>query len=202
MKQPTQDDRLFKFQTGDVDRLPWLLMPIVAAAMVAQLFYQGRVWSCESGDYAAVWSSAVLSRHNSQHLFDPYTFTHILHGVLFYWLTTLIFPRMSAARRLLMAVALEAAWEVLENTNAVIERYREATISLDYFGDSITNSLGDVFSCAAGFLIARKLKFRLSLAFFIVTEIILLVWIHDSLLLNIVMLIYPIEAVKTWQMNL
>ena len=193
-------DNLFKF--GSIgDLLPWLSMSVVIILMVIQLFYQGRLWWCKSGDYA-LWSSAVLSRHNSQHLFDPYTFTHILHGVLFYWISTLIFPKTSAVWRLSAAIAAESAWEVLENTNTVIERYRAATISLDYFGDSIANSLGDVLSCATGFFAARKLKLWLSLAFFILTEIILLFWIHDSLLLNIIMLVYPIEAVKTWQINL
>ena len=176
-------------------------MAAAVLLMTVQLFYQGRVWWCRSGDLAP-WSSAVLSRHNSQHLFDPYTFTHILHGVLFYWILILIFPKMPAVWRLLIALAAEGAWEVLENTNAVIERYREATISLDYFGDSIVNSLGDVFACAIGFVLAQKLKLWFSLAFFILTETVLLFWIHDSLLLNILMLIYPLDAVKQWQMNL
>lgn len=181
--------------------MPWALMFAAALLMVFQLFYQGRIWWCRQGDYA-LWSSEVFSSHNSQHLFDPYTFTHILHGVLFYWIATLIFPKMSSAWRLLIAIAVEGAWEVLENTNAVIERYREATISLDYYGDSVANSLGDLFACAVGFVIAQKLKLWWSLAFFIVTEIVLIFWIRDSLLINIVMLIYPLDAVKNWQMNL
>jgi hypothetical protein len=198
MKAP--QDSLLKLNSAK-DALPWLLMLIIISLMIAQLFYQGRVWWCKSGDYA-LWSGAVLSRHNSQHLFDPYSFTHVLHGILFYWLSTLIFPKMTAAWRLLIVVAVEDAWEVLENTNMVIERYRAATISLDYFGDSVANSLGDVLSCTAGFLISRRIKLWWSLALFLATEIVLLFWIHDSLLLNIVMLVYPIEAVKTWQLNL
>jgi hypothetical protein len=195
-----ETENLFTFNSRR-NLIPWLLMAFVILLMTVQLFYQGRVWWCQGGDLAP-WSSAVWSQHNSQHLFDPYTFTHILHGVLFYWISTLIFPKMPPVWRLLIAVAAESAWEILENTNAVIERYREATVSLDYFGDSVANSLGDVFACAVGFVVAQKLKFRLSLAFFILTEIILLFWIRDSLLLNILMLIYPLEAVKQWQMNL
>lgn len=193
-------NRFFKFDSAK-DYLPWSLAFAAVAAMVFQLFRQGRVWWC-AGDSYTLWSGAVLSRHNSQHLFDPYTFTHILHGVLYFWIATLIFRKMPLAWRLLLAIAAECSWEVLENTNMVVERYREATISLDYFGDSVANSLGDVVSCAFGFILAWKIKFRWSLAVFAVTEIILLVWIHDSLLLNILMLIYPIEAVKTWQMSL
>lgn len=196
----TKSNNSFKFDSVR-DFLPWLLMLVVVAWMVFQLFYQGRVWWCKDDAYT-LWSGAVLSRHNSQHLFDPYTFTHILHGVLYFWIVTLVFRKMPLAWRLFLAILVECAWEALENTNMVIERYRAVTISLDYFGDSIANSLGDVLSCAVGFVIAQKIKLWWSLAFFIIVELVLLFWIHDSLLLNIIMLIYPIEAVKTWQMNL
>jgi Protein of unknown function (DUF2585). len=181
--------------------LPCILIFLCPLAMAFQLFYQGRIWWCGQGD-SAIWSGDVISSHNSQHLFDPYMFTHILHGVLFYWIMALVFPKMTAVRRLLIVVAAESAWEVLENTNAVIERYRAVTISLDYYGDSVANSLGDLFACAVGFIIAQKLKLWLSLVFFIAIELILIFWIHDSLLLNIVMLVYPVESVKEWQMNL
>jgi hypothetical protein len=195
-----KSNNLFKFDSAR-DFLPWLLMLGAVALMVFQLIHQGRIWWCR-GDAYTPWSGAVLSRHNSQHLFDPYSFTHILHGVLYFWITTLVFKRMPVAGRLFLAVLIECSWEVLENTNMVIERYRAVTISLDYFGDSIANSLGDVLNCSVGFLIARKIKLWWSLAFFVLTELILLFWIHDSLLLNIIMLVRPIEAVKTWQMNL
>jgi hypothetical protein len=199
-KIETKSDRLFSFNSAG-DYLPWLLMLVVVALMVFQLFYQGRVWWCRDDAYT-LWSGAVLSRHNSQHLFDPYSLTHILHGVLYFWITSLIFRRMPIVWRLLLAVLVECSWEVLENTNMVIERYRAVTISLDYFGDSVANSLGDVLCATTGFVVAKKLKLWWSLAFFVVAELILLFWIHDSLLLNIVMLVYPIEAVKTWQLNL
>jgi hypothetical protein len=99
-----------------------------------------------------------------------------------------------------MAVAIEAIWEVAENSAFVIERYRAETISLDYFGDSIINSLSDILCCATGFVIAYRLKFWKSLALFLATEVILIAWIRDSLLINIVMLVHPIEAIKQWQM--
>ena len=100
-----------------------------------------------------------------------------------------------------MALALESVWEIIENTNTVIERYRVATASLGYQGDSIVNSLGDIFCCAIGFLIARKLGWRRSILVFIAVEALLLVWIRDSLLLEIIMLVHPINAIKAWQMG-
>lgn len=196
----SESEKLYKFDSAK-DFLPWSLIVVVIVLTTLQLYFQGRIFWCKQGDYA-LWSSAVLSAHNSQHLIDPYTFTHILHGVLFYWIATLIFPKMSPVWRLLIAVAVEGAWECLENTNLVVERYREATISLDYFGDSIINSFGDIVACIIGFLIASKVKFWHSLVFFIVTEIILIYWIHDSLLINIIMLIYPIDGIREWQNNL
>ena len=180
------------------DYLPWILIFAAVALAVVQLRLQGRVWWCQAGDYAP-WSWAVLSAHNSQHVIDPYTFTHILHGILFFWLTSLIFGKLPLAWRLLIAISVECLWEVVENTDMVIRRYREATISLDYFGDSVINSLGDILSFGFGFWLAYKLRFWLSLVFFVLVEIVLLLWIRDSLVLNIIMLIYPLEAIKKWQ---
>jgi hypothetical protein len=99
-----------------------------------------------------------------------------------------------------IAVLVESSWEMAENSSYVINRYREETISLDYFGDSIINSLSDIICCATGFAIAYKLRFWRSLALFVVTEIALIFWIHDSLIINIIMLLYPIEAIKNWQL--
>ena len=95
---------------------------------------------------------------------------------------------------------MEAAWEVFENTEFVIQRYREETAALGYNGDSIFNSFGDILTCIAGFMIAQWLGFKRSVLVFIVTELVLILWIRDSLLLEIFMLIYPIESLKAWQM--
>jgi hypothetical protein len=180
------------------DYAPLILIFAVAALTAFQLWRQGRVWWCQAGDYSP-WSWEVMSRHNSQHIIDPYTFTHILHGILFFWIASLIFGKLSLAWRLLIAISVESVWEVVENTNMIIQRYREATISLDYYGDSIINSLADILSFSFGFRLAYKLRFWLSLAFFVVVEIVLLLWIRDSLILNIIMLIYPLDAIKKWQ---
>lgn len=189
---------LFNFETRK-DYLPWLLMLCAFAVAVIVENFEGRVWWCQAGDYLP-WSWDIWSRHNSQHLVDQYSFTHILHGLLEFWLIGLVFRRVPLAWRLLIAVMIESTWEIAENSSYVIERYRTATISLDYFGDSIINSLSDITACATGFVIAYKLRFWRSLALFVVTEIVLIFWIHDSLLINIIMLIYPVEAIKAWQM--
>ena len=120
-------------------------------------------------------------------------------GLLLVVMRFLIKRDLATAWRLLIVIAMEAVWEILENSNAVIDRYRATTAFLGYRGDTVVNSLGDILCCGVGFLIARKLGWLRSLPIFIATEIVLLFWIRDSLLLEIVMLIHPIEAIKTWQ---
>lgn len=183
-------------------RMPWVAMVICVIAMMMVLHVNGRIWWCKWDSPFYIWSSDVWSRHNSQHLFDPYMFTHLLHGVAFYWLGRLLIQkRISFAWLLFTAVLVESAWEVIENSAFIINRYREATASLEYFGDSIMNSVGDVLACFVGFLIAFKLRLWKSLFFFVIVEIFLVLTIKDSLLINILMLIYPIEAIKAWQVG-
>jgi hypothetical protein len=184
------------------NRLPLILSVIVPVLMIILLRVQGRIWWCKLGDYAIYVNEAWNSSHTSQHFLDPYTFTHVLHGVMFFWLARLIFYKLSTGWQFFIVITAESAWEVLENTNYIIEKYRENTASLDYFGDSIFNSLGDVLACAVGLWIAFQLGWWKSLAFFLLTEIVLLLWIRDSLLLNILMLIYPLDSVKQWQMQI
>lgn len=192
-------NRQFGFESR-TDYLPWLLAIIIIAATVIVLYWQGRIWWCKWDAPYLLWSSDAWSKHSSQHLFDPYSFTHLLHGLLFYAALFLIFRRrLSLAWLLFITVFAESGWEILENSKAVIERYRTATFSLDYFGDSIVNSFGDILSCTAGFLVAHKLAFWRSLFLFALVEIILIFTIRDSLLVNIIMLIHPIEAIKAWQ---
>lgn len=171
---------------------------LVVVTAIITLYLLGRVWWCEAADYVP-WSWVVNSRHNSQHIIDPYTFSHILHGILEFWLIGLVFRKVPMAWRFVIAIFIESSWEVLENTNFIINRYREATISLDYFGDSIANSVADIFSCGLGFYVAYKVRLWWSLAIFVFTEIVLLFWIRDSLLLNILMLVWPLDVVKSWQ---
>lgn len=175
------------------------IFAIIVVAVVV-LNWQGRVLWCPQSDYTP-WAWNIWSAHNSQHILDPYTFTHILHGVLEFWLIGLVFWKMPMAWRFVLAIFIESTWEVAENSSYIINRYREETISLDYFGDSIINSLADIIACACGFLIAYKLRFWKSLAFFVATEVILLLTIKDSLIVNIIMLLFPIQAIKDWQIG-
>jgi Protein of unknown function (DUF2585) len=191
--------QLFVFE-NQRDYLPWILMFVVACLAVVTLRLEGRIWWCPAGDLSP-WSWNIWSQHNSQHLVDPYSFTHVLHGVVEFWLIGLIFRRVPLAWRLLLAVAIESSWEIAENSTYIIQRYREETISLDYFGDSIINSCSDILCCATGFVIAYKLRFWRSLALFLTTELVLIFWIHDSLIINIIMLIYPVDSIKHWQMG-
>ena len=171
----------------------------VLAATVYQLHRQERIWWCACGKLN-LWAGDIWSSHNSQHVFDPYSFTHVLHGILFYGIIARLFSRMSFAWRLCLAIGLEAAWEVIENTPLIIQRYREATIGLGYEGDSIINSIADVLCCVIGFILARQLGFRWSVVLFVATELVLLFWVRDNLTLNVLMLICPIDAIKSWQM--
>lgn len=177
---------------------PWLATFAALAATAFQLRAQGRLWFCDCGRFR-LWTCEAWGAETSQQLFDPYAFTHVLHGFAFAGLLALVAPGLRAGWRLTLAVALEAAWEIAENTSYVIDRYREATAALGYTGDTVVNSLGDVVACGLGFEIARRLGWRLSLVAFALVEIALLVWIRDSLLLNVLMLLYPSDAIRAWQ---
>ncbi len=152
---------------------------------------------CTCGEFF-LWVSEARSSNTSQHLLDPYSFTHVLHGVIFGWLILWLAPRLRWVWGLWLAVAAEAVWEVVENSDFVIQRYREAG-ALGYFGDTIVNSLGDIAMCGFGFMLARYLGFGRSLALFVAVEVVLLFWIRDSLVLNVLMLIYPVESIEQWQ---
>ncbi len=178
--------------------LPWLAIVVVLVATVYQLRSQGRLWWC-SCDYILLWSGDPWSSDNSQHLLDPYSFTHVLHGFALCGLLAWLAARLSLVWQLWLAVAIEALWEVVENSEFVIRRYREETAALGYQGDTVVNSLGDILVCGLGFLLARRLGLRRTLALFAVTEVTLVFLIRDSLLLNVLMLIYPIDAIKAWQ---
>ena len=161
----------------------------------------GRVPICTCGR-VALWHGVVLSAENSQQLTDWYTFTHIVHGVLFYGALALLVPRQPFATRLLLALCVEGVWEMIENSPAVIDRYREATISLDYYGDSILNSVGDIGAMALGFWFAARLPRWASVACVVVVELSLAWIIRDNLTLNIVMLLHPVDAIRRWQLGL
>lgn len=179
---------------------PWLATLLILVLSAVQLRSQGRLWMCDCG-YIWLWSSDVWSSDNSQHWFDPYSFSHVLHGFIFFWLLAWLLPRLPLSWQLWLALVIEALWEIFENSAFVINRYREATAALGYQGDTVINSLGDIIACGIGFAIAWQLGFRRSLALFVIVELVMLFWIRDNLTLNIIMLLYPIEAIKAWQIG-
>jgi hypothetical protein len=179
----------------------WALLAIAAVLGVTVLLLhrEGRSWICSCGTLS-IWSGQVCSANNSQQFLDPFSFTHVLHGFVYAFLLWRVLPRLTTAWNLCFAITLGSLWELFENSEFIINRYRTETAALGYHGDTIVNSLGDILCCAVGFMIARQLGFRRALVVFLAVELVLLVWIKDSLLLETVMLIHPIGVVKQWQM--
>ncbi len=179
---------------------PWLAVVAVLAMTIVALRYEGRLWICSCGR-VDLWAGNTQSSDNSQHLFDPYSFTHVQHGLAFYAALAWAMPRMPVIWQFVAAVAVEALWEVVENSAFVIQRYRDATLALGYEGDTVVNVMGDIVCMVAGFWLARRLGFRRSAALFVITEVVLVLWIRDSLLLNIIMLLLPIDVLRSWQLG-
>ena len=179
----------------------YALAVIAIMAFTAMIeLWMGRLPFCKCG-IIRLWAGDIWSNENSQQLTDPYTFTHILHGAILYGLVWWVAgKRWPLGARLIAAVLLESGWEILENSSFIIERYRSATISLDYYGDSIFNSMGDICAMMTGFFLAYKLPVRVTILGAVLVDLALLLWIRDSLALNILMLIHPIAAIKSWQM--
>ena len=182
----------------------WLTTTLAAVAILAFTalveLRLGRLPFCKCG-IIRLWSGDIWSNQASQQFTDPYTFTHIIHGVLWYMLVWWIAgKRLSTGARFLAAVLIESAWEIFENTDFVIQRYRTVTISLDYYGDSVFNSMGDIVAMMSGYFLASRLPVRVTIAAAVLLDLFLLFWYRDSLALNILMLIYPVNAIKNWQM--
>jgi hypothetical protein len=172
-----------------------VLMLLVLA--IAYLRWQGRIGWCACGRWNPV--SFRIDSHNSQHLFDAYSLSHVLHGFLFFGILWPLRSKLGLNTRAAIAATVEIVWEMLENSPIIINRYRAATVSLGYTGDSIANSIADVASFVLGFYLARKLGVWRSIAIFVAVELLMLWMIRDNLALNILMLLWPIDAVRNWQ---
>ena len=180
----------------------WHYLVLSAAVIVATaitLLVMGRVPISEKG-YVLMWAGNVQSADNSQHISDWYTPSHIIHGIVFFAFFRLVSRgKWSIGACLLAAVALEAAWEIVENTPWTIERYRTATVSLNYYGDSVLNSVCDIFACVVGFFIAARLAVWVSVSLIVLLELVVLLVIRDNLTLNVLMFLYPFESILKWQ---
>ncbi|EAS48286.1 conserved hypothetical protein [Aurantimonas manganoxydans SI85-9A1] len=187
--------------TERLNRIGWneglaALSIVVATAVI--LLAMGRTPICECGTIK-LWHGVVVSSENSQHLSDWYSPSHLIHGFLFFFAGWLVLRRASFGTRLILALAVECAWEIAENTDAVIQRYREATIALDYYGDSVLNSVADIGFMVLGFWLASRLPIWLTVAIAVGLEIFVGWMIRDNLTLNVLMLLWPLDAVKAWQ---
>jgi hypothetical protein len=181
-----------------IPRRYWFIAIAIAFATAAILLWMGRPLICTCGE-VRLWVGEVHGPHNSQHLVDWYTPSHIIHGFLFYWLGWLFLRRNPPGDRLIAAMVIEAAWEILENSDRVIDRYREATMALGYTGDSVLNSLADMLWMIVGFGIARRLPVWATVSVAIGFELLTLIVIRDNLTLNVLMLLAPIDAIAEWQ---
>lgn len=177
--------------------LPYIALVILVIATALILQYQGRNWFAANGHFY-LWIGDAWSDQNSQHWTDPYSFSHFVHGLLFFGMLYKLSSKLSWMWRFNISILLEAIWEIVENSSTVIDRYRDAG-ALGYTGDSIINSMGDLFYCGVGFMAAHYLGFTKSLILFILIEVCMILTIRDSLIINIIMLIHPIEAIKEWQ---
>ena len=178
----------------------WIIIAVIAilAVTAAVELWMGRLPLGPDGRFG-LWEGNIWSSEQSQRFADPYTFSHVIHGMLFYAFLWLVAPQLPVRHRLVCALALEGAWELLENSPLIINRYRETTIALGYVGDSVFNSLSDIFFAGLGFLFTWRARIWLTIAAIVTMEVGTALTVRDNLTLNIIMLVHPVDAIKAWQ---
>jgi hypothetical protein len=190
--QPSADVRVRQYT--------WIILACAAVLIVtaAVELWMGRLPLGPDGKFG-LWEGNIWSSEQSQRFADPYTFSHTIHGMLFYGFLWLVARRLPVRYRFVGAVALEGAWEILENSPIIINRYREVTIALGYVGDSVFNSLSDIFFAGLGFLFAWRARVWATILVIVAMEVGTALWVRDNLTLNIIMLVHPLDAIKAWQ---
>ena len=192
-------EKFKKYFTGSWRIHIFVAILLISSTALIELL-MGRIPICKCG-YVAFWYGNIYGSGNSQHLFDWYTFSHIIHGIIFFFFFWLVTRRLPLKTRLILAIVIECAWEIAENSPFIIDRYRAATSALDYTGDSVINSVFDIFSAMFGFYLASKLRVWHTVVLVIFLELFTLYEIRDNLTLNVIMLIHPVQAIKTWQLE-
>lgn len=176
-----------------------MIVFLIIALFMVVLFWMGQPLWCTCG--LKLFTLNAWGSESSQHFIDPYTTSHVLHGIIFFAVLTLFFRGFSWATKMFLALLIEVGWEILENSPIIINRYRSVTASNDYAGDTIINSTGDVLFMLFGFWIASRLPWKWTLAIVVSIELLMLAVYRDNLTLNILMLLYPIDAIREWQMG-
>jgi hypothetical protein len=174
----------------------WIFGIIVAHILILLALGQPLICTCGTIKF---WEGVVFSEGNSQHITDWYTFSHIIHGFIFYAVARKLFPKSSKMQWLLFSVGVEVAWEIAENTPMVIEHYRQQALAVGYSGDSVLNSISDILSMALGFFAASRLPVWLIVTAAVIMEAFTMYIIRDSLALNVINLMYQFDSIKKWQ---
>jgi hypothetical protein len=181
------------------DLLTWPAVGLTILATIGWLAINDAVWW--SSAHASVWSSDIWSRANSQHPLDPYTLTHMMHGVLCFLTVNIFAKRLPLSRQFFLTVVFACAWELAENSPMFIERYRIVTAASEYVGDALVNSTTDIIACSLGFYLASRFKVGISIAVFCFVEIAMMILVRDNLALNVVMIVFPVDSLRAWQLG-
>ena len=188
-------------KSASLDTWLYALAVLGAALIGVTLFQWGQPLICTCG-YVQFWVGSVFSSGNSQHIADWYTLSHVVHGLLIVLLGRILFPTWSSQSLLVIAVVTGVAWEIIEHTDWVLNRFRAATLYQGYFGDSVLNAVFDYLWMLAGFFLARSISTAAIVGLILCLELTAAIIARDCLTLTTLMVIYPLESVEEWQQAL